>query len=118
MDSDNERRRKIAKVYLEDICHPGIVLPKVHEWDRHVWHLFTVRISKRDVLKQFLEANGIQTMIHYPVPPHKQHAFKDGNFLKYPITEQIHETILSLPISPVLSWKEVKMIVNALNSFK
>jgi len=83
----------------------------------HVWHLFVIRLPQRDELQKYLIDNGIQTLIHYPIPPHKQTAYSYMNGLKLPITEDIHNTVLSLPISPVLSFDEAKTVVNYVNSF-
>jgi dTDP-4-amino-4,6-dideoxygalactose transaminase len=84
----------------------------------HVWHLFVIRHSQRDKLQQYLTENGIQTLIHYPIPPHKQNAYLDWNQMSFPITEQIHNEALSLPMSPVLKNEEMNMVVEIINSFK
>lgn len=119
LDAENERRREIALFYIENINNPLVILP---EWpsdkDSHVWHLFVIRTAERDKLKQYLSDNGIQTLIHYPIPPHKQQAYPQLNALSLPITEQIHREVLSLPISPVLTDEEIKTVVNTINSYK
>jgi len=84
----------------------------------HVWHLFVIRTKERDKLQNYLTENGIQTVIHYPVPPHKQIAYKEWNDLSFPITETIHKQVLSLPISPVLTMEEVEYVVKVLNNYK
>lgn len=117
IDKDIENRRKVAKYYLDTIKNRNITLPVVNNWESHVWHLFVIRTKNRDELQSFLLEKGIQTLIHYPIPPHKQKAYKEFNHLSYPITEAIHEEVLSLPISPVLSVDELKVIVEALNAF-
>ena len=117
LDADNDKRRQIAKYYIDNITHPDITLPKVTDWDAHVMHLFVIRTSRRDELQQYLANNGVQTLIHYPIPPHKQDAYKEWNELSLPITEKIHEEVLSLPISPVMSEEEVEKVVSAVNSF-
>jgi dTDP-4-amino-4,6-dideoxygalactose transaminase len=117
LDSDNEKRRAIAKRYLFEIKNDKIILP---QWDlsaNHVFHLFVIRTEKRAELQNYLLENGIQTMIHYPVPPHKQKALLQWNDLSFPITEKIHDAILSLPMSPVLTVEEVDIIISFLNKY-
>ena len=116
LEADNARRKKIATMYLERINNTQIVLPKCKT--DSVWHLFVVRCANREKLQAYLTDNGIQTLIHYPIPPHKQGAYKELNHLHFPITEQIHREVLSLPISPVMQDDEVKCVVNAVNAFK
>lgn len=117
LDSDNVKRREIAKFYLENIKNEKIILPKVHNENSHVWHIFAIRTSNRDALKSFFEERGIQTLIHYPIPPHKQGAYTEFVKISYPVTEEIHKTILSLPISPVMTKEEVKSVVEAINEY-
>ena len=117
LDVDNERRRKIAKRYLTEIKNEKIVLPFWDFSNNHVFHLFVIRVKNREALQEYLFQNTIQTVIHYPVPPHKQKAFPDWHNLSFPITEQIHNEVLSLPISPVLTAAEVDFIVEVLNSY-
>lgn len=117
LDADNDCRRKIARRYMKQIVHPEIVLPEVHAWTGHVFHLFTVRCARRDELQAYLTSNGIQTLIHYPIPPHKQQAYAEWNDCSYPITERIHHEILSLPISNVMTDDEVKQVIDAVNGF-
>lgn len=117
LDSDNVKRREIAKFYLENIKNEKIILPKVHNENSHVWHIFAIRTSNRDALKSFFEERGIQTLIHYPIPPHKQGAYTEFAKKSYPVTEEIHKTILSLPISPVMTKEEVKSVVEAINEY-
>lgn len=118
LDEDNNKRKEIAKNYLENIANKNIVLPYVSEWADPVWHLFVIRSTKRDDLQKYLSKNNIQTMIHYPIPPHKQKAYSNMNNLSFPISEQIHEEVLSLPISQVLKKEEVKIIIKIINGFK
>lgn len=118
LEDDNAYRRQIASYYIDHIKNPSIQLPYVKDWDAHVFHIFPVRCKKRDALQAYLTEKGIQTIIHYPIPPHKQTCYKDRNNLSFPITEQIHAEELSLPISPVLSVEEVEIIVQALNLFE
>lgn len=118
LDADNQRRREISRYYRENIKNPAIILPEVYSEDAHVWHVFAVRCDNRDKLQQYLKEKDIQTLIHYPVPPHKQDAYKEWHNQSYPISEEIHRTILSLPMSPVLEDAEVEYVMDALNSFK
>jgi dTDP-4-amino-4,6-dideoxygalactose transaminase len=118
LDADNLRRMQIARYYRENISNPKIILPS--DGDKsgyHVWHLFVIRCKARDALQQFLGKKNIQTLIHYPIPPHKQGAFKVWNHEKFPITEKIHREVLSLPMSPVLTDEEVTEIVRVVNDF-
>lgn len=117
LDRDNERRKDIADYYLNNINNNEIILPKLIDRESHVFHLFVIRTSKRDELLDYLLNKEIQVQIHYPVPPHKQKAYKEWKKLYFPITEKIHKEILSLPISPVLTDNEVKKIVETVNSF-
>ena len=109
----------IATYYSKNITNPTIILPKhpVNE-KSHVWHVYVIRTKHREKLQEHLTENGIQTLIHYPIPPHKQEAYKEWNNLTFPITEQIHNEVLSLPISPVLTDEEIKTIVEAINNFE
>jgi len=118
LDEYNERRDKIAQRYLTAIDNKSIILPKVPDYTSHVWHLFVVRTSNRDRLKTYLENEGIQTVIHYPIAPHRQGAYQELSELSFPISEKIHEEVLSIPISPVLSDMEVDVIISKLNSYK
>lgn len=119
IDSENDRRREIAEKYIGDITNPKIILPKLPTEDKqHVWHLFVIRTERRDELQKYLLENEVQTLIHYPIPPHKQKAYKYYNHLTFPITEQIHQQVLSLPISPVLEDDDIQRIIKIVNSFK
>jgi dTDP-4-amino-4,6-dideoxygalactose transaminase len=117
LDNEVEKRRNIANYYLQNIKNSNIVLPTVRSGDNHVWHLFVIRTNKRDELQKYLIDNGIQTLIHYPIPPHKQNAYQEWNNENYPISEQIHNEVLSLPISGVQSLEDTKKIVKILNDF-
>lgn len=118
LDQDLSLRKAVAKYYLEHITNPEIILPKIENWDSHVFHIFPIRCTRRDELQAYLTENGIQTLIHYPIPPHKQKCYKEWNDLSFPITEQIHREELSLPMSPLLTEEEVHEIVSVLNNFK
>ena len=118
LDADNEKRREVARYYIENIKHSDITLPIISDWNAHVFHIFTIRTNRRDELQKYLTENGIQTLIHYPIPPHKQKCYSEWNQLSFPITENIHNEILSLPISQVLSLSEVENVVDILNDFR
>lgn len=116
IDADNARRREIAKLYIEEIKNPKIILPVNPENElEHVWHIFVIRIDDREKLQNYLTKNSIQTLIHYPIPPHKQQAYKEWKDLSFPITEKIHNEVLSLPISPVIGEDEIKIVVEMIN---
>lgn len=123
LDSDNQCRREIAQYYIEKIKNPDIVLHPpltVHRSPfnfSHVWHLFVICHPKRDLLQQYLTDHSIQTLIHYPIPPHKQRSYKEWNELSFPITESIHKTVLSLPISQVMSNEKLRQVVKVINSY-
>jgi dTDP-4-amino-4,6-dideoxygalactose transaminase len=115
LDADNEKRKQVAQCYLNKINNPAVVLPQVVA--DHVWHLFVVRCADRDRLQQHLAQHEIQTIIHYPVPPHQQTAYAAFKNLSLPITELIHREVLSLPISPVMTEEEVQTVTDAVNKF-
>lgn len=118
LDAENLRRKEIATRYLTEIINPKIILPhhKIEE-NSHVYHLFVIRTQHRDDLQKHLEGNGIQTLIHYPIPPHQQEAYPNLKDLQLPITEKIHNEVLSLPISPVMTDDEVTKVIQTLNAF-
>ena len=118
LDADNEARRRIAKRYLSEIKNDKIILPTWDLTTNHIFHLFVIRTKNRQKLQDYLLQNNIETVIHYPIPPHKQKAFSNWNNLSFPITEKIHNEVLSLPISPVLSDAEVGYVVEILNNYK
>jgi dTDP-4-amino-4,6-dideoxygalactose transaminase len=117
LDTDNNVRRSIAQRYLLEIKNDKIILPFWDFSNNHVFHLFVIRTSNREHLQQYLLENGIQTMIHYPIPAHKQKAFSEWNDLSFSITEEIHNGILSLPMSPVMTGEEVDFIISILNRY-
>lgn len=117
LEQDTEKRRSIARYYIDNIKNPEIILPQVADWNAHVFHLFTIRTKSRDELQQYLMKNEIQTLIHYPIPPHKQNCYKEYNTLSFPITEQIHQEELSLPISPVMEFEEINKVIELLNQW-
>ena len=118
LDEDNEKRRKISKFYRNNIKNPEIVLPETYNESAHVWHIFPVRTSNRDAFQQYLTENKIQTVIHYPTPPHKQKAYEEWHNLSFPITEKIHNEVISIPISPVITDNEVNKVVEVINAWK
>ena len=118
LDNEIERRREIANYYMSHINNTKIILPKIINQDSHVWHLFVIRTDKRDALSNYLLDNNIQTLIHYPLAPHKQKAYKEWNDESYPISEQIHNEVLSLPISAVQSLEDTKKIVKVINEYR
>ena len=118
LDEDIELRKQVAAYYIEHITNPAIVVPKVPNRDAHVFHLFPIRSNRRNELQAYLTEHGVQTIIHYPIPPHKQECYKEWNGLSFPITEQIHDEELSLPISPVMELFEIQRIVDLLNAWK
>jgi dTDP-4-amino-4,6-dideoxygalactose transaminase len=116
-DSDNEARRRVSSYYGEHIKNDCVQLPRCKDSAAHVWHLYVIRCKARDALKAHLDAAGIQTLIHYPIPPHKQTAYKELNDLSFPVSEAIHNEVLSLPMGPLLSDHQMKYVVDVMNSF-
>lgn len=117
LDSEIAARRQVADAYRAGINNASIQLPAVADEQAHVWHLFVVRCERRDELQKFLTEQGVQTLIHYPIPPHKQQAYAAYGSLSLPTTETIHREVLSLPISPVMSDDEIAAVVRAVNAF-
>ena len=124
LHQDNQHRRHVAQYYTAHINNEQIILPKttginnaVGQCMSHVWHLYVIRHKNREKLQEYLQEKGVQTLIHYPVPPHKQGAYKQWNHLCYPVTETIHNEVLSLPISPLMKGNDMEYVVNVLNTF-
>ncbi|MDD4685249.1 MAG: DegT/DnrJ/EryC1/StrS family aminotransferase [Bacteroidales bacterium] len=122
LDKDNAHRKEIAKYYIENIKNPKIILPKIVDYNSHVFHIFPILCEQREKLQNYLTENGVQTLIHYPIPPHKQECYLNSEKLKvksekFVITERIHNEELSLPISPVMSIEEAKVVVELINKF-
>ena len=117
INDDIDSRRKVANVYLNSIKNEKIICPKVLDQNAHVWHLFVILTDDREKLQNHLERNGIETLIHYPIPPHKQVAYKEYNHLNFAIAEKMHNQMLSLPISSVMKVEDVEKIVESINSF-
>lgn len=117
LDEENQRRRDNAHYYIQHISNPAVSVPSEDYWQNSVFHIFPLLSPRRDELKQYLLDNGVQTDIHYPIPPHKQQAYKEWNERSLPITERIHREELSLPISQVLTDEERERIVELINNF-
>lgn len=117
LDSENQIRKSIAKRYLLEINNDNITFPFWDFSNNHVFHLFVIRTPKRKELQDYLKKNGIETLIHYPVAPHRQKAFDFWNNLQLPITEKIHDEVLSLPMSPVMTDQEIDFVIKILNSW-
>ena len=117
LDDDNEYRKDIAEYYIKHISNQCISLPVSMGRRNNVFHLFPILCTKRDELHDYLEVNGVQTIIHYPIPPHKQECYQEWNALSLPITEQIAQQELSLPVSPVMEMREVRKVVELINRF-
>lgn len=118
LDDENNIRRRIAERYNNEITNSKIILPIApQDGGEHVWHVYVIRCQKRDLLQQFLMEHGVQSLIHYPIPPHKQKAYASLNNLIFPISEKIHDEVLSLPLSPVVTEAEVSYVIEILNKF-
>lgn len=122
LDKETQHRRIIADFYLNNVSNKEIILPlknnNTKEYQEHVWHLFVIRCKNRDKLQDFLMKNGVQTLIHYPISPHKQICYSEWNKLCLPVTDIIHKEVLSLPISPLLTIKEAERVVSLCNEFR
>jgi len=117
LDEENRIRRDIAKRYLNGIINPEIILPQINDWEAHVFHVFVVRTPKREEFQEYLNKNGVQTLIHYPIPPHRQEAYREWNGLSFPISEQIHSQIISIPIGSHLTDAEIDTIIDVINKY-
>lgn len=127
LDTEIAHRRKVAQAYLEGITNPSMVLPTIHSAfninnsqlmsEAHVWHVFVIRCEQREALQKYLLEHGIQTLIHYPIPPHKQQAYKEWGSDSYPTSEMIHQQVMSLPMGPTLTDEDVKQVIGAVNGF-
>ena len=115
LDEENQRRQAVADYYINNVKHPEILLPTPSQ---SVYHIFPILCERRDELQQYLKENGVETMIHYPIPPHKQACYKEWNDLSFPITERIHRQELSLPCHPAMKQEEADQIVSLLNRFR
>lgn len=117
LDEDNEKRVSIALRYIDGIKHPQIIVPEIPQNGNHVFHIFPVRCKTRDCLQKYLQTQGIQTLIHYPIPPHKQMAYREWNKKSYLISEEIHATELSLPMSPLLTTEQTDYVIEKINKW-
>jgi dTDP-4-amino-4,6-dideoxygalactose transaminase len=117
LDTGNGERRKIAKRYLSEIKNEKIKLPFYDGSENHNFHLFVIMVKDRNGFIDYLTENGIGTLIHYPIAPHKQQAFSEYKDLNFPTTERIHEEVVSIPMSPILTTEEVTRIISVLNSY-
>lgn len=123
LEKEITHRRQVAQAYIEGITNPSLVLPFTRHTsstirEDHVWHLFVVRTPHREPFQKYLNQQGIQTLIHYPLPPHKQHAYAEWNTESYPISEQIHKQVISLPISPVMTNEDIQAVIKAVNNYQ
>lgn len=123
LDDEILRRREIALAYAQRIENPAIVQPiarsaSLVDLDNHVFHLYVVQVERRDAVQAALSAAGVATLIHYPIPPHKQKAYPDMESLELPLTEKMHDQVLSLPISPVMSEEDVNAVISAVNTVR
>ena len=118
LDEDNSKRQQLAEYYYKHINNPLIKLPRKIDDENNVYHQFPIFCEQRDKLQQYLTDNGVQTLIHYPIPPHKQECYKEWNSHSYPITEKIHDEELSIPMNQVISLKEAEEVVRVINSFR
>lgn len=117
LDKDIALRKSVAKRYISNINNPKIVLPKINDWNSHVFHIFPILCENRDALQNYLTQKEIGTNIHYPIPPHKQECYKEWNNLSLPVTEKIHNQELSLPMSPCLTDEQVDYVIEELNKW-
>lgn len=118
LNNEIQSRQAVAKAYLQGIDNPLIELPVVEDSNAHVWHLFVIKTTQREKLAKYLIDNGVQSLIHYPIPPHQQCAYQEWQGQSFPISEQIHAQVLSLPISPVLNTDEINSVIELINNYK
>jgi dTDP-4-amino-4,6-dideoxygalactose transaminase len=117
LQHETEKRQAAATFYLNIIKNEKIILPQVPPEKSHVWHLFPVRVADREHFQKYLTENNIETNIHYPVPPHKQPAYKEWSNLSFPISEQIHNEIISIPISGIMTPEELQTVADTINNY-
>lgn len=118
LEQDNERRKHVAKIYIGGIKNPKIFVPETKDFSANAFHLFPVLCEKRDELQQYLKEKNIGTVIHYPIPPHKQKCYKEWNGMSLPVTEKIAVQELSLPIGPAITDEQVQYVVDCVNEWK
>ncbi len=117
LDQENVQRQRVAEYYNQHIQNKAFILPSMPLSDRHVWHLYVVRTSKRDHFQKYLTSHAIQTVVHYPVAPHHQQAYPEWKDESLPITERIHREVISLPISPVMAQQQIDQVVSVVNGY-
>jgi dTDP-4-amino-4,6-dideoxygalactose transaminase len=117
LDNTNSRRRDIARRYSEVLASVNIQLPFVPEWALPVWHLYVIRTQARDELMVHLDKHGVGTMIHYPIPPHRQKCYEELEFVPLSSTEMLSREILSLPMYPTISEEQVDYVVDIIKGF-
>jgi dTDP-4-amino-4,6-dideoxygalactose transaminase len=117
LDEINRKRQKNARLYMENIRQEKIVLPSVKQEGQHVFHQFVIRVAQRDIFRNYLLQEGIETLVHYPLPPHHQQAYSEWKNLSFPVSEQIHKEIVSLPIHENLKKTEIFSIIEKINRF-
>ena len=117
LDSDNNKRREIAGKYISEIHNEKIQLPFYNNSENHVFHVFVILVENRNDFIKYLEQHDIETLIHYPIPSHKQEALTSFNHLSLPVTENIHKKIVSIPMSPILTAIQVDQIINLINTY-
>lgn len=117
LDTDNNRRREIAKTYLTQLFNPKVILPVVPNYEAHVFHLFVVRVKNRNEFMDYMEQHGVGALIHYPIAPHKQKGLIELNHLIFPVTDILHDTVVSIPMSPVMTDEEVQEVIKVINSY-
>lgn len=118
LDAETQHRRNIATLYRDKIRNNNVRLPHLEDENSHVWHLFVLRSKHRAELQEYLTNSGVQTLIHYPIPPHRQPAYKELETLQLPLTQQIHDEVLSLPISPAMSIADAEEVCGIINTFQ
>ncbi|MGI9592964.1 MAG: DegT/DnrJ/EryC1/StrS family aminotransferase, partial [Patiriisocius sp.] len=117
LDKDNQARRDIANAYLEGISNPKVVLPCYDGSKNHVFHLFVVQVASREHFQDYLKDKAITTLIHYPIPPHQQKALQDLKNLRFEVSQTLHQQVISLPISPVMTQLQIEKVINAVNAY-
>ena len=117
LDKDNQARRDIANAYLEGISNPKVVLPCYDGSKNHVFHLFVVQVASREHFQDYLKDKAIATLIHYPIPPHQQKALQDLKNLRFEVSQTLHQQVISLPISPVMTQLQIEKVINAVNAY-
>lgn len=118
IEQETARRREIANSYLKNITNKLVQLPVCENEDMHVWHLFVIATPEREALQTWLSERCVQTLIHYPIPPHKQEAYKEWNERQYPLTEKIHQQVISLPLDPTMTDDDIKYVIDVLNGWE